>query len=130
VLLNDPAAPFAAELRFRTDTGAYGVTEIDGQVTGQSRAAPMAVAAGRFDGDDNTDLVVVNSNVNRLAVLRGDGTGGFFDPDVYRTGSNATAVVTGRFDGDAFPDLAVLVAGSGEVWVYAGSASGGFTHTF
>jgi subtilisin-like proprotein convertase family protein len=132
VLLGDAAASSPSVLRFRSDVGPYSLAALDGQLAVQSAASPLAVAAGDFDGDSRPDLLVLNADLNRVSLLRGDGAGGLLNPDPalsFETGSGPTALVTGPFDRDTFTDMAVLASGSNEVWVYAGSAGGQFVKT-
>src|SRR5262249_28107588 len=82
-----------------------------------------------FDSDGVPDLVVLNAGTNRFTLLRGDGSGGFFNPadaTTYATGDRPIAAVTGDFNGDGRLDLAILNQGSATVSVYLGNGAGGF----
>ncbi len=90
---------------------------------------PYSVAAGDFNGDGNTDLVVANSGTASVTILFGNGQGSFNLPQTYSTGagtSGARAVVVGDFNADGFDDLAVANTGSNNVSIFAGSSNGIF----
>src|SRR5262249_21189355 len=103
VLLNNAAAPFSSELRFRAGTGLYWVDQRSGGSMIHTYQGSAGVATGQFDGDNTTDLVVVNSGSNSFSLLQGNGLGGFFNPQTaltFSTGVHPTAVVTGDFNHD------------------------------
>src|SRR5439155_21002197 len=98
VFRNDPGAPFAAEQRFRAGTGLFSLDNLAGEPTVRSRLAPASIVAGKFDADNVLDLVVTNSGADSFALLRGDGAGGFLNPEQppsFGTGIRPTAVVAG-----------------------------------
>src|SRR5262249_7355744 len=98
----------------------------------RSQLGTAAVAAGRFDNDKGTDLVVVNSGFDSFALLRGDGLGGLLNPisdGGFTTGLRPTNVVAGDFNGDGIPDLALLNEGSDDIPIFLGDGRGGFTHS-
>jgi hypothetical protein len=130
VLLNRAEAPFATETRFRAGPGPDGVTVQNGVTTVESRDAPTGVVAGDFDGDGRPDLLVTDGGANALALLRGTGTGGFLNPELFTgagTEARPAAVVTGDFDGDGRPDVAVLNQQDATVSVFLGDGRGRFT---
>src|ERR1700722_20712229 len=70
----------------------------------------FAVAAGDFNGDGKTDLVVVAGPVSprSLQILLGDGQGGFTFHATYVVGSGYSAEITlGDFNNDGVTDIAV-----------------------
>lgn len=93
-----------------------------------TRHNPRGVAITDFDGDGNPDLVSVNSFVNTVSVLLGDGERGFADPVSYGVGSFPTDVVVGDFDEDGVPDIAASNGGvaSSNVSVLLGAGDGTF----
>src|SRR5207302_1884511 len=80
VLRNIAAAPFAAALHFRVDTGPYGLADLDGTPAVRTSAATAGLVVGDFDGDGVPDLLVLQGGANRGTLLRGAGGGGFFNP--------------------------------------------------
>ena len=84
---------------------------------------PVEAAAGDFNGDDETDLVVVGS---QLVVLLGDGAGGFGDPVILAERIDISAGV-GLVNADAFQDLVVSTGVSAQdLMVYLGNGDGTF----
>jgi hypothetical protein len=132
VLCNAAVAPFTSALRFRAGTGLYSLNQTDkstGALAVSSRQAPAGLVAGRFDSGDPIDLVVTDSGANRFALLRGDGEGGFLNPESPRsfaTGPDPTVVVQGRFTAGPNLDLAILDEATGEISIFLGDGHGGF----
>jgi hypothetical protein len=130
VLHNEGTAGFASESRFRAGTGLFWLDSHDDQIAVRSRLAPAGIVAGRFDTSDAMDVVITNSGVNRFALLRGDGAGGFRNPvqtPGFATGIRPTAVVSGRFTGGPNLDLAILNEETGDISIFLGDGHGGFT---
>lgn len=67
-----------------------------------------SVAVGRFDGDDDLDVVVAGGDSATFAVLSGDGNGGFGPPVVRMAGGSPTNVLLADLDGDAADDVVFL----------------------
>jgi hypothetical protein len=109
-----------------TGTGAFG------QATSfPAGFAPSAVTAGDFTGNGILDLAVANYNFNNLssdnlAILPGDGSGGFGEATFFDAGFRLIAIGQGDFNGDGHLDL-VLGAESGEdLVVLLGTGTGNF----
>ncbi len=69
---------------------------------------PTSIAAADLDGDGNVDLVIAYAKDNRIAILRGNGSGGFTPLSTAAPCSSFPYVVTvGDFNGDGMQDLAV-----------------------
>ena len=96
--------------------------------------APVAVAAGDFNGDGRVDLAVVNQGLNTqglstVSVLLGNGDGTFQPSVDFATGAQPTAIAVGDFNGDGKLDLAVANQGDNTVSILLGKGDGTFqTH--
>ncbi len=106
---------------------AFGLLNVSNPAVSQSMDA---VAVGDFNGDGNPDLAVANFSSNTIAILLGNGKGGFTPaPAVLPTGNNPIAIAVGDFNGDGNLDLAVANYGDGTVTVLLGNGDGTFTPT-
>ncbi len=86
-------------------------------------ARPLALTSSDLNGDGHPDIVVVNGrSTDRVAVLLGDGTGGF-ETSTYPGGHAAQAVIAADVNGDGDPDIATA-NGVGGVSVLLGDGSG------
>ena len=72
---------------------------------------PSSVAAGSFNGDVHTDLVVTNKDGADMTILLGDGTGDFSAAGTSPEGvpGSPWRAVAADFDGDTDDDLAVVL---------------------
>jgi len=89
-----------------------------------------SMVAGDFNGDGNLDVAVGNgiSGGNAsfpIAILFGDGTGGFSDASFPNIGNDPTLVTAGDFNGDGNLDLAI--GGQDFITVLLGDGTGGFS---
>ncbi len=122
---NDPAAPFATQLRFRAGEGLVAVTAAGAS----SLDTPVALAVGHFDADAAPDVAVLNRGSREVTVLRGTGSGGLFNPvplASLRTGLDPVGILAVDFNRDGHTDLAVLNRGDADVSIFLSDGRSGF----
>jgi hypothetical protein len=98
------------------------------QVQYTTGAYPYSMASADFNGDGKLDLAMVSvqTGVNTVSVLLGDGDG-TFQPNVdYATAVGPIAVTLGDFNGDGKVDLAVSDGSSNTVSILLGNGDGTF----
>ncbi len=88
---------------------------------------PNSIAAADFDEDGNPDLVVTNLNAASVAVLMGDGQGGFTLRASLPTGTGPYSVLTTDLNKDSHADIAVYNYVSHSISLYRGDGFGAFT---
>lgn len=90
---------------------------------------PASATIGDFNGDGKVDVAVSNFQNNNVAILLGDGAGGFTAAagSPVATGAGAIGVETGDFNADGKADLAVANFTSGTVSILIGNGLGGFS---
>jgi hypothetical protein len=103
------------------------------QAAGSPVAAGLndrALALGDLNGDGKLDIVTANASINTLAVLLGDGAGGFIAApgSPIATGSVPFDLTLGDFNGDHVLDIAVTNAGSNTVSILLNNGHGQFTN--
>jgi VCBS repeat-containing protein len=132
ILLLAPAA-FASTARglstHATLALAAGQVSFTGPTNFPTGDGPVSVAAGDFNGDQDSDLAVANEFSDNLSVLLGGAGGGFGAATNFPTGDFTFpfSVAAGDFNADQHPDLAVASIITGNVSVLLGGASGGFS---
>jgi len=89
-------------------------------------SAPTSAVAVDLNGDQKTDIVVVNQLSNTVSVLLNDGSGNFGTAKTYRVGSRPTGVVVADFNKDGKLDLAVSNGNDDNVSVLFGDGDGGY----
>lgn len=85
-----------------------------------------AITSGDFDADGEIDVAIVYLHSEVIAVLFGDGNGGFFRLLTLPTGSRPVDVESADLNGDGRLDLATANFGDGSVSVYFGIGAGRF----
>lgn len=134
ILLNQRDGSFAPEVHYRTGTGLYGLDSLEGNLVVRSSLETAGVVAGPFVAGDPVDAAVVNTGSDTISLLRGTGSGGFYDVEssqMFNAGLHPTTAVTGRFDSRSpYPEIAVLDEGSDQIAVYSSDGAGGFNKTF
>jgi VCBS repeat protein/FG-GAP repeat protein len=102
------------------------------QVRYRTVGEPSFVAVGDFNGDGNADLAVVESEGTPygVAILMGNGSGGFAAPVIYELGTvgdgTAGSVAVADFNGDGHQDLAVASYQGGNISILLGKGDGTF----
>lgn len=69
---------------------------------------PSAVAIGDFDNDDKPDIFVANNRSFDIAILRGDGGGGFAGLSAYIADQDPVGVLAADLNGDGGADAVSL----------------------
>ncbi|MEI9413266.1 VCBS repeat-containing protein, partial [Mesorhizobium salmacidum] len=91
-----------------------------------SIGGPFIVAMGDLNGDGRADLVAANVDANNVAVLLGDGQGGFGPATTFATGIGPTWVAMADLNGDGKLDLVTSNVNSSNASVLLGDGLGGF----
>ena len=106
----DPVRPFMGA--DETDGELPGL--FDGPVRYQAGTEPWQIAAGDFDGDLATDLIMSNrmTGSNDVSILWNDGSGTFSEPSHLFLGNDPHAPKTGLLDADNLPDLIITTGDS------------------
>ena len=123
------------------NSGNGNVTILLGNGTGgftQATGSPViagdfiqSVAVGDFNLDGRPDLVVANYLSDNVAILLGNGLGGFTQAagSPVSAGNGPSSVTVKDFNLDGKSDLAVANNGSDNVTILLGNGMGGFTQT-
>lgn len=78
---------------------------------------PSDIVAGDFDGDGNIDIAVLDQMVSELAILLGQGNGGFLDPVIIQGTNSARRIEVADLNNDGFDDLAYAIPNPAELRV-------------
>ena len=89
--------------------------------------SPSSVVVGHFNADTRLDLATANNYSNNIAILLGNGSGGFSGPVNIAVGGTPYSIAVGNFNGDSHPDLATANLDSNNVSILLGNGSGGFS---
>lgn len=87
---------------------------------------PWSAASGDLNGDGQADLAITDYGGNALAVLIGNGSGGFAAPVTYTAGLNPVSVSIGYLNLDSNPDLVVCNWSQSSFSVFLGTGGGAF----
>ena len=116
--------PYANQVHILSGSGSGQFSNV--RTLHNSGSNAQAMAAGDFDGDGNTDLVLANYGSNNISILLGQGDRSF-QPEIRISGTElARSVVTADFNKDGISDIAVAVnpaSGSNGVQVYVSRPS-------
>ncbi|HEV2498035.1 MAG TPA: FG-GAP-like repeat-containing protein [Terriglobia bacterium] len=86
-----------------------------------------AIVAADFNGDGKTDIAVLDSFENLVAVLFGNGDGTLQGQQTFPVGNMPTALAVADFNGDGKPDLITANVGNATVSVLLNDGGGTFT---
>jgi hypothetical protein len=89
-------------------------------------ANPAGLAAGDFDSDGDTDLVVVNFEGNDISILINSGGGVFTERSRLAVGEFPSAAHTADLNGDELVDIVVTNFVSNDATLYLGRGDGTF----
>ena len=95
-------------------------------------ADPWAIAVGDFNGDGDADLAITNQPDpigSKVAILLGNGAGGFSAPTTFPVGAKPVSIAVGDYNADGKPDLAVANKDSNTISVLLGNGDGTFGNT-
>ncbi|HNH85338.1 MAG TPA: VCBS repeat-containing protein, partial [Acidobacteriota bacterium] len=84
--------------------------------------APYLLQVGEFTGDGNADVVAATSGEASLQVMRGDGFGGFAQPETVELSGTLISLTSTRNDSSLSPTLVVGLTGekTSSLLVYSG----------
>ena len=88
---------------------------------------PRSIAVSDLDGNNYSDLIVVNEGSNTVSIVKNNGDGTFAEKNDYLTGSHPYSVYVADIDGDGDSDLAVANSWEASVSVYKNNGDGTFT---
>jgi len=109
ILLGNGRGAFGAPTRFAVGRGATRIVTAD------------------FNGDERTDLAVLNANEGTVSILLGDGHGGLGPQSLFPAGGAVVGLAEGDFNGDRKPDLAVTDFQAGRIALLFGVGDGSFS---
>ena len=91
-------------------------------------SAPYSVAVADFNNDNQSDIVVTDSETGDVAILLGDGHGTFAIGAVYSTGARSRpyTVSIGDFDNDRRLDIVIANSGTNTILLLYGHGNGTF----
>jgi hypothetical protein len=91
---------------------------------------PVALAAARFDGDSDLDIVTANrldaETAGNVSIVLNQGGGTFATPRNFGVDAGPTAVAAGDFDGDGMADIAASCFTAGAIRALLGAGDGTF----
>jgi hypothetical protein len=91
-------------------------------------SAPYSLAIADFNNDNQSDIVVTNSEINNVAILLGYDNGTFAIPTMYSTGARSRPyiVAVGDFNNDNRLDIVIANSGTNNIYFLSGHGDGTF----
>jgi len=125
-----PELPGSVSIFVSDGSGSFAAAEQRSAGAGDGRA--HSVAIGDITGDGVADIVVSRPIANTVAILAGDGAGGFADALTRPTGVGPTPVAIADVTGDGALDVVAANAVSASISVLPGDGAGnvGFAGNF
>jgi FG-GAP-like repeat/PASTA domain len=117
------------------DSGDLSILLGDGDGTFQAASSidpagvlhgPFAVAVGDLNGDGTPDIAATNLDATTVAVLLGDGAGGYANAVEWAIRGHSGSVAIGDFNRDGAPDLVAASADANRASVLLGAGNGTF----
>jgi hypothetical protein len=123
------SSPVAGGVSLTVMQGTYGPNFLSEPPT-PPVVSPAALALADFNGDGKLDIAVASKDTNTVAVLLGNGLGGFPNaPSSAATGLTPRSLAIGDFNGDGKPDIAAANYNDHTVTILIGNGDGTFTAT-
>jgi hypothetical protein len=109
--------------------GLGGFTAATGSPFSVGGTGLTSLTVGDFNGDGIQDLATANFDSSNVAVLLGNGSGGFTAAagSPFAVGNGPLFVAVGDFNGDGIQDIATPNQNDNNITVLLGNGSGGFT---
>jgi streptogramin lyase len=91
-------------------------------------SGPLTLAAGYFNNDTRLDIVIGGGRRQQVAIILGDGNGGFTLPTIYATDTYVTWVAVGDFNQDTNLDMVATLNGVKGIYLFLGNGDGTFSN--
>lgn len=87
----------------------------------------QAIKLADLNNDNNLDLVVVSAGIRNVAILLGDGAGGFHYRSDFRGPANPTAIFVEDVNGDGLSDVTLVDLSARTFRTFLGDGTGSFS---
>jgi len=110
----------------RFSGGVFGTFAVTQEI--ETGSAGSHITGGDLTGNGYSDLVITNTLINTVTILRNQGTGNFdFEIVTFSTGERPITSVIGDFNNNGLNDIAVAAAGSDNVAVHINQGNAQFS---
>jgi hypothetical protein len=91
-------------------------------------SAPYSVVIADFNNDNQSDVIVTNSNSDNVTIFLGFGNGTFAIGSMYSTGAGSQpyGVAIGDLNNDSISDIVIANSGTNIILVFYGYGNGTF----